>query len=95
MNTKWEIRKDDGSSTTCFQDITKHRVDYFEGIYKKDSRASTGKLVRMTSFFLILEKKRDNARLLKEVSKDELLQVKHSFEKDKFFGSNGWRTKFF
>ena len=54
-------------------------MDYFEGIYKEDSRASISKVVRMTSFFPSFVEEEDNERLLEKVSKDKLQEVMHSF----------------
>jgi hypothetical protein len=79
VNIISEIRRNDGCSTTCFQDISKLLVDYFEGIYKEDSGASISKVVRMTSSFPSFVEEEDNVRLLEVVSKDKLQEVMHSF----------------
>jgi hypothetical protein len=95
FHTIWKFTNLNGSMARPFKDIAHLGVCHFQNIYKEEKQLTIVEVVRMTSLFPSFVNEEENHMLLKEITKDELYLVIHSFQKDKIPGPNGWAIEFF
>jgi hypothetical protein len=69
--------------------------EYFQTLFKVDQMESMADIVRMALFFPRFFGEDENISLIEEVSKEELKEVLHSFQKYKIPGPDGWTIEFF
>lgn len=84
-----------GTKANSFSDIVEEGVHHFRTLFKEDSRATIDVILRVASHFPLFIDQKDNRNLMVEISKEELLGILHSFQKDKSLGSNGLPTEFY
>jgi len=80
---------------TSFKDIARACVNHFSGLFKEENRAINVEVVKMATLSPMLVYKDDNVILMEEVSKGELHEVLHYFQKENIIKLNGWHVKFF
>jgi hypothetical protein len=95
VNSIWKMRDKDGVEATSFEDLARIGKDHFERIYKDDNKVNIVDIIHMTYFFLSFVLEEDNGILMEEVSKAELKDVLHRFQKDKSPSPDGWLVEFF
>jgi hypothetical protein len=69
--------------------------NYFQNLFKAETQASIEEVVQMAQLFPRFVDEADNRLLMEEVMEKELLEVLHSFQKDKIPGPDGWTIEFF
>jgi hypothetical protein len=70
-------------------------VEYFTNIFKAQCETSIAEILQISQLFPSFVEQEDNKDLMAEVSKGELLEVVHSFQKDKSLGPDGWPIEFY
>ena len=79
-----------GEHVTSFDGLAAVGVQHFENIFMERPRANIDEVVQIEQFFPSFVDHVDNQRLMMEVSEKELLDILHSFQKDKSPGPDGW-----
>lgn len=69
--------------------------NYFQSLFKADSRSSIAKIVRVAGYFPLFVDDEENRALMEEVSDEELKEVLCSFQKGKSLRIDGWPIEFF
>jgi hypothetical protein len=69
--------------------------NYFQNLFKAENRASIEEVVKVAQYFPSFVEEEENRFLMEEVTEKELLEVLHSFQKDKSPGLDGWTIEFF
>lgn len=70
-------------------------VKHFKNLFKAQRETSITKILQISQLFSRFVEEGDNEDLMVEVSKGELLEVLHSFQKEKRLGPNGWPIEFY
>eukprot|EP01018_Ginkgo_biloba_P032904 Gb_28853 [translate_table: standard] len=95
INAIRKITTPDGSDACKFEDVAKARVKHFSSLFKDEERVSIAEAIRMTQFYPRFVNEEDNLSVMESVSKEELLDALHSFQKDKSPRPDGWPVEFF
>jgi hypothetical protein len=95
INTIWHLKDQAGNLETTFEGMSKLGKNYFENIFKAETQASIEEVVQVDHFFPRFVEEADNRLLMEEVPEKELLEVLHSFQKEKIPGLDGWTIEFF
>eukprot|EP01018_Ginkgo_biloba_P027293 Gb_33895 [translate_table: standard] len=83
VNIIWKDANKEGAVVSGFEDLSKVGTEHFKSTYKEDNRASIAEVIQRTSFFPSFIGEEDHESLLKEISKEEILEVLQSLQKDK------------
>jgi hypothetical protein len=67
---------------------------YFQNLFKTETQASIEEVAQVAQFFPRFFDEADNRLLMEEFTEKELLEVLHSFQKDKILGPDGWTIDF-
>jgi len=78
-NTIWKIKDRNGNISSSFKDLENGGVEHFKGIFNEDNRTSIVEVVIQATYFPRFITEKDNARIMRKVSKEELQYVLHSF----------------
>eukprot|EP01018_Ginkgo_biloba_P039380 Gb_12932 [translate_table: standard] len=71
-------------SDACkFEDVAKAGVEHFSSLFKAEERVSIAEVIRMAQVYPCFVNEEDNLSVMEPVSKEELLDALHSFQKDK------------
>jgi hypothetical protein len=95
INTIWQLKDSAGNLETTFEGMSKLGKNYFQNLFKAETQASIEEVVQVAQFFPRFVEEADNRLLMEEVTEKELLEVLHSFQKDKIPGPDGWTIEFF
>jgi hypothetical protein len=80
---------------TTFEGMSNLGKNYFQNLFKVETQASIEEVVQVAQYFPRFVDEADNRLLMEEVTEKELLEVLHSFQKDKIPGPDGWTIEFF
>jgi hypothetical protein len=94
-NTIWSLKDENGREHSSFEDLTQLGTNHFKNLFKADEQVSIDAIVQLALFFPRFVEEVDNRELMEEVTKEELKEVIHSFQKDKSPGPDGWSMDFF
>lgn len=94
-NTIWSLQNSLGEHVTSFDGLAVVGVQHFENLFIERPGANIAEVVQIAQFFPSFVDQADNQRLMMEVSEKELLDILHSFQKDKSPSSDGWAIEFF
>ena len=88
-NTIWGISNNLGDRVTSFDGLANVGVQHFGNLFKERSGANIVEVVQLAQFFPCLVEPVDNRMLMAKVQQKVLLEVLHSFQKDKSLSPNG------
>jgi hypothetical protein len=86
INTIWQLKDQAGNLETTFEGMSKLGKNYFQNLFKEETQVSIEEVVQVAQFFPRFVEEEDNRLLMEEVTEKELLEVLHSFQKDKIPG---------
>jgi hypothetical protein len=95
VNTIWHLKDQDKNLETSFEGMSTQGKNYFQNLFKADSQATIEEVVKVAQYFPRFVEEEENHYLMEEVTEKELLEVLHSFQKDKSPGPDGWTIEFF
>jgi hypothetical protein len=95
VNTIWQLKDSAGNMENTFEGMSSLGKNYFQNLFKAETQASIEEVVQVAQFFPRFVDEADNRLLMEEVTEKELLEVLHSFQKDKIPGPDGWTIEFF
>jgi len=95
LNTIQRMQNREGEGGTSFEYISNSGLEHFVDVYKEESTTTIVEVVKMATFFPSFVNEEENESLLEEVSKDELHEVLHSFQKNKSPCLDSWHVEFF
>jgi hypothetical protein len=95
VNTIWHLKDQDGNLETSFEGMSLQGKNYFQNLFKADNQATIEEVVKVAQFFPRFVEEEENSFLMKEITEKELLEVLHSFQKDKSPGPDDWTIEFF
>jgi hypothetical protein len=78
-NTIWKMKDPNGNISSSFKDLENGGVEHFKRIFDEDNRTSIVEVVIQATYFPRFITEKDNARIMRKVSKEELQYVFHSF----------------
>lgn len=84
------MKDPNGNISSSFKDLENGGVEHFKRIFNEDNRTSIVEVVIQATYFPRFVTKKDNARIMRNVSKEEIQYVLHSFQKDKILSLDGW-----
>eukprot|EP01018_Ginkgo_biloba_P020451 Gb_39782 [translate_table: standard] len=84
-----------GIKVRKFKDLAELGVLHFKRIFEESVGANIVEIPKVLSYFPRMENEEDNARVFREVSKEELFHILSTFRKDRSLGPDGWTANFF
>jgi hypothetical protein len=94
-NTIWSMKNSQAQEVFTFEELARLGKIHFSSLFKADNWSSMENLVRSTGYFPGFVDEDTNKGLMEEVTKDELKEVLHGFQKEKTPGSDSWSLEFF
>jgi hypothetical protein len=84
------INKQGWKQGSGFHDLENMGVHHFKEIFKEPDRENLGEILKVVSYFPIFVNEEENNILYRPVTKEELMFVLSTFQKDKSPGLDGW-----
>lgn len=91
----WEMSNDEGDHIKAFLGLANFEIKHFQNLFKAQREPSIAEILQIALFFSNYVEEEDNEDLMVDIIKGELLEVLHSFQKDKIPGLDGWPIEFY
>ena len=92
-NSFWSFMDEHGATQSSFDEKDKIGVAHFENLFKASPQASIVEFIRVAQLVPKFVEEEYNLSLMEEVE-EELKVARHSFQKDKSPGPDGWTIEF-
>jgi hypothetical protein len=93
--TIWILKYFEGRYVSSFEGLSRLGKENFQNLFKEEARHSVIYIVRISLYFPRFFEEEENRALMEEISKEEMKEVLHSFQKDKISGLDGWTVELF
>jgi hypothetical protein len=90
-----ELHDEEGHVVINFKDLVDLSVSHFGKIFKEVDPCPLGEIMNLISKYPRLVEEHENEDLYREVTKDEILIVMSSFQKDCSPSLDRWMVKFY
>jgi len=94
-NTIWSLKDTCGRSVQYFEGMAQVGIKHFQNIFKADGGVTIDAIVHIALYFPRFVEERDNRALMEEVTKEEVKEVLHRFQKYKSLEPDDWSIDFF
>lgn len=95
QTTIWELHNCDDEPVTTFEGLSNLGVGDFKNLFRSQGESSIAEIIQIAELFPKFVEEEDNGDLMAEVMEGELLEILHSFQKDKSPGPDGWPIEFY